>query len=224
MLTFSRRISDEYSVRVRFSDRSDGDASLPTFLLGERAEMTVPSQVHGAEVFTVSQPGEGNGTECDALLTTCPGASIAVRTADCVPIAIYGRSIGNTPIVGAIHAGWRGIRSGVIDNAIQQVRDYGAQHVRAIIGPHISTDQYEFGAVELGEVVAVVGDKAVGHTKSGKLALDLAAAVVEQLVRNSVTVDHHTCRCTAGDGRYWSHRADRDTQRGALIVDIRRSL
>jgi copper oxidase (laccase) domain-containing protein len=212
MLTFSRRISDEYSVRVRFSDRSDGDASLPTFLLGERAEMTVPSQVHGAEVFTVSQPGEGNGTECDALLTTC------------VPIAIYGRSIGNTPIVGAIHAGWRGIRSGVIDNAMQQVRDYGAQHVRAIIGPHISTDQYEFGAVELGEVVAVVGDKAVGHTKSGKLALDLAAAVVEQLVRNSVTVDHHTCRCTAGDGRYWSHRADRDTQRGALIVDIRRSL
>jgi len=224
MLTFSRRISDEYSVRVRFSDRSDGDASLPTFLLGERAEMTVPSQVHGAEVFTVRQPGEGNGTECDALLTTCPGALVGVRTADCVPIAIYGISVGNTPIVGAIHAGWRGIRAGVIDNAMQQVRDYGAQHVRAIIGPHISTDQYEFGEVELGEVVAVVGDKAVGYTKSGKLALDLAAAVGEQLVRNSVTVDHHMCRCTAGDGRYWSHRADRDTQRSALMVDIRRSL
>lgn len=224
MLTFSRRISDEYSVRVRFSDRSDGDASRPTFLRGERSDLTVPSQAHGAEVFTVGRPGEGNGAACDALLTTCPGALLGVRTADCVPIAIYGVSFQNTPIVGVIHAGWRGIRAGVIDNAMRQVRGHGAEHVRAIIGPHISTDQYEFGAVDLGEVVAVVGDKAEGHTKSGKPALDLGAAVREQLRRNSVVVDHHICRCTATDGRYWSHRADRDTERSALIVDIKRSL
>jgi YfiH family protein len=224
MLTFSRRISDEYSVRLRFSDRSDGDACLPTFLLSERSDLTVPSQVHGAEVFTVGRPGAGNGTACDALLTTCPGALLGVRTADCVPIAIYGVSFQNTPIVGAIHAGWRGICAGVIDNTVRQVRGHGAHHVRAIIGPHISTDHYEFGAVDLGEVVAVVGDKAVGSTKSGRMALDLGAAVREQLVRNSVIVDHHICRCTASDGRYWSHRADGDAQRSALIVDIRRSL
>ena len=117
MLTFVRRISAQHSVRVRFSECSDGDARLPTFLGEERNAMTLPFQTHGAEVYSVDGPGEGNGQECDALLTTCPGAVLAVRIADCVPIAVYGTSLRNIPIVCVIHAGWRGIREGVIVNS-----------------------------------------------------------------------------------------------------------
>ncbi|MBQ29130.1 MAG: hypothetical protein CL434_04890 [Acidimicrobiaceae bacterium] len=223
MLTFSRRISNQHSVHIRFSERSDGDACLPVFLSNERSNMTFPSQTHGAEVFTVSRPGEGDGRECDALLTTCPGALVGVRIADCVPIAIFGASFQNTPIVCAIHAGWRGIRAGIIDNAVRRIRAQGAHQLRAIIGPHISTERYEFGAADLESLVVVIGDQAVGCTQSGDLALDLGAAVRKQLGQNFVAVDHHVCRCTASDPRYWSHRADRDTQRTALIAEIRTS-
>ena len=51
MLTFVRRISAQHSVRVRFSECSDGDARLPTFLGEERNAMTLPLQTHGAEVY-----------------------------------------------------------------------------------------------------------------------------------------------------------------------------
>ncbi|MCH2625405.1 MAG: polyphenol oxidase family protein [Actinomycetota bacterium] len=223
MLTFVRRISAQHSVRVRFSECSDGDARLPTFLGEERNAMTLPFQTHGAEVYSVDGPGEGNGQECDALLTTCPGAVLAVRIADCVPIAVYGTSLRNIPIVCVIHAGWRGIREGVIVNSLQQIREHGAHHLRAIIGPHISTECYEFGKVELEELVAALGRDVAGYTKDGRPALDLGSAVLEQLARNFVAVDHHLRRCTATDERYWSHRADEDTQRTALIAEIETS-
>ncbi len=222
MLTFSRRISDRYSVRIRISERDDGDARESTFLKRERSEMTLPSQMHGAEVSTITEPG-GDGGECDALITACPGALIGVRTADCVPIAIYGASPQNIPVVGVVHAGWRGIRAGVIDNAVQQIRACGAHNIHAIIGPHIGTECYEFGAADLQEIVDLVGMEAAGYTIDGNPALDMGSAVRKQLTRNSVAIDHDIRRCTARDSRYWSHRANGDTQRSALIAEIRMS-
>ncbi len=220
MLTFYRRVGDRHSLRVGFSDRKDGDARARSFLSQERRSPVFPHQVHSAEVEVVEDCIDQPTYECDALITRVLDTSIGVRIADCVPIALYGSSFSG-PTVAVVHAGWRGIRDGVITNTVEQMSQDGCDDLRAIVGPHISADEYEFGTKDLAQMIKLIGVKAASRTKNGSPALDLGAAVQEILSRNSVGIDHQVARCTAQDSRYWSHRANRDDERFALIAEIR---
>ena len=74
-------------------------------------------QVHGREVATV-EPSNDFDTDCkaDALVSRDCQRVISVRTADCVPVLLC---CGDGSIVAAVHAGWRGIVTGVIPAAVQ---------------------------------------------------------------------------------------------------------
>src|SRR5690606_38845563 len=69
--------------------RADGDLAvgLPDAALSPRRAAVVDRpwtwlrQVHGADVVTVTSPGEHAGTEADAAVTAVPGAVLAVTTA-----------------------------------------------------------------------------------------------------------------------------------------------
>jgi len=206
-------------VQIGFSDRNDGDARKASFFSEEKQVPVFPDQVHGAEVAIVDELSSQNPYKCDALITRKPGIPIGVRIADCVPIALYGNSFSG-PTLAVVHAGWRGIRDGVIRNAAEQMTQDGCREVRAIIGPHISADEYEFGTQDLTQMVQLIGRRAASCTKHGLPALDLGAAVEETLSRSSVIVDHKVARCTAKDPRYWSYRANGDDQRFALVAEI----
>ena len=223
MLTFHRRVGGQHSVRVGFSDYNDGDAREESFFSADKQVPVFPRQVHGSDLATVESLSNHNPYECDALITRMPGIPIGVRVADCVPIALYGNSVSG-PVLAVVHAGWRGIRDGVIKNAAEQMMQYGCYEQRAIIGPHISADEYEFGTEDLTQVVKLIGERAASCTKDGLPALDLRAAVEETLSRSSVAVDHQVARCTAQDSRYWSYRANGDYQRFALVAEIGRLL
>lgn len=207
-------------MRVRFSDCGDGDALKDSFFSAEKRRPVFPHQVHGSDVAIVENLDGHNPYECDALITVLPGIPIGVRIADCVPIALYGNSLSG-PALAVVHAGWRGIRDGVIGNAAELMTQYGCYGLRAIIGPHISVDEYEFGTEDLAQMVTLIGERAASWTKDGLPALDLRAAVEETLSRSSVIIDHQVARCTAQDPRYWSYRASGDGQRFALVAEIR---
>jgi hypothetical protein len=69
--------------------------------------------------------------------------AVGVLTADCVPILLAHES---GSFVGAIHAGWRGLLSGVIGRAIERIcRVHQVQpgEVLAAIGPTIDAEHYE---------------------------------------------------------------------------------
>ena len=206
-------------MRIGFSDYNDGDARKQSFFSTEKQVPVFPEQVHGSEVGIVDDLTSQNLYECDALITRLPGIPIGVRVADCVPIALYGNSFSG-PVLAVVHAGWRGIRDGVIRNAAEQMVQYGCHELRAIIGPHISADEYEFGTQDLAQMVQLIGERAASCTKDGLPALDLGAAVEEILSRSSVIIDHQVVRCTAQDPRYWSYRANGDDQRFALVAEI----
>src|SRR6185295_8218635 len=93
------------------------------------------------------RPAEDAGVEADAAVTSVPGAAIAVQTADCVPIALLADGA-----VGVVHAGWRGLAAGVVEGAVQMLREAGDGPVRAAIGPCIRARCYEFGASDLDQV------------------------------------------------------------------------
>ena len=71
----------------------------------------------------------------DALVTAEPADVLAVITADCASIAL-GSPEG--PFA-AVHAGWRGLVAGVVEEAAAALRSLGASSVRGALGPTAST-------------------------------------------------------------------------------------
>jgi polyphenol oxidase len=184
-----------------------------------RAAVGVPlvtmRQVHGTEVAVVAGPTE-QPPEADALVTRAAGLALVVLVADCTPILLWDRTAG---VVGAVHAGRRGLAGGVLPAAVDVMRALGARPRRmyAVVGPSVCATHYEVPAPMRDEVdTAAPGSAAV--TSSGAPALDIRAGLLAQLhdggVRQWMVMPH----CTAETSDYYSYRRDRTTGRFAGLV------
>ena len=132
-------------------------------------------QIHS----TTCVPAAGRGGELgegDALLEDTPGAVVAVKTADCLPILLVDERHG---AVAAVHAGWRGTVAGIARRAVEAMRaQFGSlpEDLHAAIGPGIGKCCYEVGP----EVAAEFGQQGRAH-------VDLAEANRRQLMNAGVT-------------------------------------
>jgi len=97
------------------------------------------TQVHGRDVVVVGKvtspaPGpDPSAGECDGLVSS-RGRGVGVLVADCVPVLLADPVAG---VVGAVHAGRRGLVAGVVQAALATMVAEGARvnRVRAAIGP-----------------------------------------------------------------------------------------
>jgi YfiH family protein len=169
-------------------------------------------------VVTVTSPGEHAGDPADAAVTAIPGAVLAVHTADCAPVFLVADGV-----VGVAHAGWRGLASGVLPATAAAMRELGAQDIRAVVGPLIRAECYEFGADDLDRVASVLGDEVRGLTAHGAPALDLRAGVERALRDAEVHEVLHEGDCTACGVDLFSHRARGDVGRQAAVVWLERT-
>jgi YfiH family protein len=121
-------------------------------------------QVHGAAVVACEGGGEPSDEprrlpEADALVSAAR-VVLTIRTADCVPILLVAPA---ARAVAAVHAGWKGILAGVIENAVAALgKRYGAapSAVLAAAGPAIGGCCYEFGAEHCARFTARLGAEA----------------------------------------------------------------
>lgn len=172
------------------------------------------TQVHGADVVTVTRPGEHAGARADAAVTAVPGAVLAVTTADCAPVVLVAGGA-----VGVAHAGWRGLEAGVVGAAAEAMAALGHPPHRAVIGPCIRPGRYAFGAADLDRLAARWGPEVRGRTADGAPALDVAAAARAALAEAGVHDVADDGTCTAADPeRYWSHRARGEAGRVATVA------
>lgn len=207
--------------KLAWTTTADGDLAVatdPAALHRRRAAVvdlpwTWLHQVHGAEVVTVTHPGEHAGASADAAVTAIAGAAVAVHTADCVPVALVADGG-----VGVVHAGWRGLAAGVVEAAVDALRSVGATRLRAAIGPAIRPRCYEFGVDDIDAVAARVGDGVRATTAWGRPALDVPAGVRAALIRSGVDDVIDQGVCTACSPVHWSHRSRSDTARQALVA------
>jgi polyphenol oxidase len=176
----------------------------------------VLKQVHGARVVTVDEPGACFGEEADGAVTQVRGATLAILTADCGPVLLSS----DDGVIGAAHAGWRGLHEGVLEATVAAMRELGASGpISAAVGPSIGPECYEFSPADLDAVAARLGDHVRAHTADGRPALDVPAAVRAELERLDVDLAHDEGSCTACDGdRWYSHRARRDVERQAALI------
>ncbi|GGI04337.1 polyphenol oxidase family protein [Egicoccus halophilus] len=175
-------------------------------------------QVHGAEVAVVDDatPVGAELRDVDAVVTDRPGRPLAVAVADCVPVLLAGHRS-----VAAVHAGRRGVETGVVDATLRAMTSLGdpPERVRAVTGPAIGGCCYEVPG-ELRDAVGAEHPRAVGRTSWGTPSLDLPAAVHARLRATGVCSVDAVGGCTACDPqqRWFSHRADAATGRQLGIV------
>lgn len=163
--------------------------------------------------MVVERPGQHAGAEADAAVTATPGCAIAVRTADCCPVVVAGPGA-----VAVIHAGWRGLRAGVVDRAVETLGLLTSGPLSAHLGPCIRPGCYEFAGEERDEVISALGAEVAATTTWGTPALDLPRGVSMALARAGVTDMTDAAGCTACDTRWYSHRARGEAERFATVA------
>ncbi len=182
-------------------------------------------QVHGAEVRVsdaadLATPASSPESvprlveACDGHLTDLPGVLLGVATADCVPVFLVdpGRRV-----VGAVHAGWRGVAAGVFERALSIAAGrFGsrAADLHVHLGPAICGACYEVGP----EVFEALGQSVPG----GPTPIDLRAVLRERAVRSGIDPDRvsisgHCTRCT-GSGLFSHRGGDRHRQIGFIAA------
>lgn len=110
--------------------------------------LVLPIQVHSADAVIVEAPiGAEAAPKADALVTAKPGIAVGVVTADCAPILICDPHAGDHGVCAAVHAGWRGGVSGILETAVDKMVALGADpgRISASIGPCLSQASFEVG-------------------------------------------------------------------------------
>ncbi len=97
------------------------------------------NQVHGSEV--IMNPTNKKILTADASFTSKQDRVCVVMTADCLPLLISNKS---GTMVAAIHAGWRGLAAGVIDNTITAM-NCNTDELLVWLAPAISQSAFEVG-------------------------------------------------------------------------------
>lgn len=172
-------------------------------------------QVHGTAVAYADQLKEQ--VEADAAVATQANTICAVLTADCLPV-LFCAADGS--VVGAAHAGWRGLAAGVLEQTVEVMAHPSAQ-IMAWLGPAIGPAAFEVG----NEVRQVFVDdlpstaSAFRAGKAGKWMADIYQLARLRLERIGVTRIYGGDLCTYSDAtRFYSYRRDGVTGRmGSLI-------
>lgn len=183
-----------------------------------RADVTRASmcrQIHGATVTKASPTGIGerhDHPERDGLWTDRSGEPVVVLSADCVPVALCRTT--REPAIAAVHAGWRGLLSGVVEAAVEAL---GSTALMASIGPAIGRCCYDVSDELAGRFSARFGRDVVSGTR-----LDLALSARRQLEQAGVASIDDVGLCTAcNPGLFFSHRRDAGvTGRQGLVALI----
>ncbi len=102
-------------------------------------------QVHSNRVSVVEDPWDrDDAPRADGLVTKQPRIALGVLTADCAPVLL---ADGESGVIGAAHAGWRGALGGILNAVVEAMVELGARRedIIAGIGPTIGQRSYEVG-------------------------------------------------------------------------------
>ncbi len=157
-------------------------------------------QVHGTVVRRASDTGRVDdaralSVHADGQATALPGVGAMVLSADCLPVAL-----GCTGAVAMVHAGWRGLAAGVLEEGVRALRELGGGgEIVAIVGPGAGVCCYEVGPEVHG---------AFGGAHSHGRHIDLRAIAHERLHAAGVPQVRDVPACTICDERFFSHRRE----------------
>lgn len=188
-------------------------------------------QVHGAQVSTPQsrQDIKGASIKADAAVSHIPNEVLAILTADCLPVLLASE---DGKVIGAAHAGWRGLCNGVLENTVTAMLalspHLSAANISAWLGPAIGPNAFEVGAdvldafTQSGKAVPAKAFIAL-EGNPGKYLANLYLLAQSRLNGMGVTQIEGGEFCTYTDQSYFfSFRRDGQTGRIASCIWIAR--
>lgn len=214
------RGDDEMTVLENYR-RFFAATKLPTHLVSA-------NQIHSDLVLVASKVPEV-APDCDGFVSATKNLTLAVKTADCLPILLEDAAAG---IVGAVHAGWRGSAKGIVCRALDQMEALGAKRERicAVIGPRIGPCCFEVKGDFVEEYRGFLGDFGEKFLifKDDRIFCDLPELNRALLFAGGVLPEHFEdsglCTCCQPN-LFFSHRASggkRGTMAAMIAPQLRR--
>lgn len=184
--------------------------------------------IHAANAPPPESPAKftaADWPEADAHISTQTNLALCIRTADCVPVMVT-----TGKMIAAVHAGWRGLESEIIQKTILMMRAAGAEtrDMKAVIGPHIGRASFEVGR-DVSEKLNTVFRKlrynpapiSYPHTSDGdKRTVDMSILAHAQLIQGGVSEKAVTIvkADTFADRQFHSFRRDKGDGRQISFI------
>lgn len=184
--------------------------------LGLPTEPVWLRQVHGVAVANLDAAQGSTPPLADAAVSR--GAAVcAILTADCLPVLFASQG---GEVVGAAHAGWRGLAAGVLEATVAALRQ-APDTLLVWLAPAIGPAHFEVGP-EVREAF-LQSDPAAGAAFSenvrGRYQADLYRLAARRLIRLGIERIYRSELCTYADTkRFFSHRRDGRTGRQATLI------
>jgi YfiH family protein len=181
------------------------------------------AQVHGVGVVDAATVGVDQPVRTgDASVTDSRGVVCTILTADCLPV-LFADLDGK--VVGAAHAGWRGLAGGVLAATVARMRERGASEITAWLGPAIGPSKFEVGQDVRDAFLAQLPEADVAPRfadypgRPGKYLADMFSLARRMLAGDGITRIHGGNRCTATEvDTFYSYRRDHVTGRQASLI------
>ena len=174
------------------------------------------NQTHSTVVAQVSDPTT-QVLDADGVFTSSSQVVCSAMTADCLPVLLT-----NTQgtQVAAVHAGWRGLANGIVENALELF----SGEVMAWLGPAIGPQAFEVGEDVLQAFVdfdSQAHQAFIPRDVEGKWLADMSKLATQRLNKFGITQVFDSGLCTFQDKEdFYSYRRDGVTGRQATFIWI----
>lgn len=176
------------------------------------------NQIHSDII--IQADAKSDMVDGDGIVTDTPGLTIAVKTADCVPILLYEYKKG---IIGVVHAGWMGTSKQIVQNVVSKIIEMGghAENIIICLGPSIGECCYSVEKTRL----EYFKEKEIINKRNNKYYLNLKKANTQQLLNMNVPQENieslHWCTSCHNDMFYSSRKGASLIERNISFIELR---
>lgn len=174
------------------------------------------TQVHSSNSVCLGSKDQFNCV-ADASYTNIPKMVCVVLTADCLPILLCDRE---GIQVAALHAGWRGLAGGVLEQTMRRFKGPRSQ-LLAWLGPAIGPEAFEVGDEVRSAFIEFLpsAELAFQATRAHHWKANLYLLAQQRLAASGIHAVYGGQFCTYSESeRFFSYRRDKMTGRLASLI------
>ncbi len=170
--------------------------------------LVMGEQIHGRGVFVTRNEDKGSIIKnADGLIAMEKDLLVGVLVADCFPVSFWSENV-----FGIIHAGWRGVEKGILEELAKNLRNLGekTENLRFDVGPGIGVCHLEIKENMLGKF-KMYSDFI--EKRSNKFYLNLRKIIEKKIKEIGYKELLISDICTFCNDGYYSFRRDKDNKR-----------
>ncbi len=193
-------IGDEFGILIGFgTKKGDSIDTLKRYLGLKELKAVYVNQVHGKNILFIDGKGDDRiyQKDADAIVTDRSGIALCIFTADCLPVVLINPQHG---VIGIIHCGWRGLKSGIVQNVIETTSERWKTDVKdfkVYLGPSIRGCCYEVGNDVYEQFPEGIEKVLSFKKKNSRWVFNIAKYTTEILRRYGITDIHDVGLCSS---------------------------